>query len=230
MAGDKFEIRPQGPIEPPPTVPVPDFAAMMKLESTSAMLWEETRGLMSRGVLPEVQMALHDKGHKPNDHVHKQVLGLGDVDLVYDDKGDLASAHLDMGHGNSEDAQFRDGHITNDRLNGNYTASYNFDSDGHITSGSATTIAGSSHYYELGANGTVTHSVDIDSIRGDKEYQNTPGHHTYRAIDPDGTTGTLTYDDQLHFQSGQIRTPDGSLFGIRIGPQGKPIMVPEREA
>jgi len=226
---DKFELPPFVPTEPlPQPVTVPDFAAALKEKSASAKLLADACGLIGKGQLPEVEIALR-LPHQPNDHVQKEILGLGKLDLVYDDHGQLASANLDYGHGQKEEADFRNGQIVSDHMQSTLDATYVFDDRGRIASASEIDQTGTKRYFDLAADGSLKRSVETYPDHGGIEIVNAPGNHLVRDWIPGGTQGTLRYDDQLRFQSGQIKSPKG-LWGIRIGPDRKPILVPEREA
>jgi len=226
---DKFELPPRiPPSEAPETITVPDFGASLREKSDRAKLLADACGLIGKGQLPEVEIALR-LPHQPNDRVQEEILSLGKLDLVYDDHGQLASAHLDYGHGQTEDADFRNGQIVNDHMLSSFDANYVFDDQGHIASESEVERTGAQSYFELAADGSLKRSVETYPDHGGIELDNAPGNHVVRDWIPGKTEGTLRYDDKLRFQSGQIKSPT-ALWGVRIGPEGKPILVREREA
>jgi hypothetical protein len=226
---DKFELPPFVPTEPlPQPVTVPDFPAALKEKSARAKFLADDCGLIGKGQLPELEIALR-LPHQPNDHVQKEILGVGKLDLVYDDHGQLASAQLNYGHGQVEIADFRNGQIVSDHTGGPLDATYVFDDKGNIVSESEIDQTGTQRYFELAADGSLKRSVDTYPDKVGIELDNAPGNHLVRDWIPGGAEGTLRYDEKLRFQSGQIKSPDG-LWGIRIGPDGKAILVKEREA
>ncbi len=229
MADDRFEVHPRIQVDEPEPTSVPDFGTALLNETRTAKLLEGARGIVGRGVLPDVQLALKEHDHKPNDHVNKDLPGLGKLELVYDGSGQLASTHMVFTDKTVEDTEYHDGHVVRDHLKSSLDATYTFDDQGHVRTESEATSAGTRSYFELAADGTVTHAIDDLGEQGARELDNKPGHHILRYWATDDSVGTLKYDDALHFKSGQIRTPD-RLFGIRKGPDGIPVIVPEQEA
>jgi hypothetical protein len=225
---DRFEMLPVNPSEGPEPITVPDFGALLRQKNDSAKLLAGACGLIGKGQLPQVEIALHQASHTPNDHVHQEIVGVGKLDMVYDDHGQLASAHLDSGYGHSEDAEFRNGKIVSDHMLSSLDAAYIFDDQGKIASEAEIGVTGTQRYFDLAADGSVTRSVETYGNGGGVEIDNTPGNHVEKDWVPGDVEGKLKYDDQLHFQSGQIKSPNG-LFGIRIGPDGTPIMVREQQ-
>jgi hypothetical protein len=230
MADDKFEIRqiPRSADESFLQTVTPDFGALLQRNSQKANVLIEARGLLAKGVLPEVQVALEDSAHNPNDHVHKQLLGIGQLDLDYDDHGKLASARLDYGHGNTEDAKFVDGHIVENRLRGQFNTDYTFHANGSVASENFQSAANSNQYYEFDEKGNLTLGVESNADHTTTLLDNEPGHHDIVMTGTNGNRATLNYDNNQQFQNGDLRSAT-EIWGLRPGKDGEAEVFPERK-
>ena len=226
MADDKFEIRPQPFREEHFQVATPNFGELLQRDTQNANGLKGADGLLAKGILPDVQMALQETGHKPDDLVHKQLPGVGQLDLTYDDHGKLASAHLDEGQGNSEDAKFVDGHIVENRLQGLFNADFHFNADGTIASEAFAPSSGANEYYEFDKNGNVTLSVESNPDLTSTVLRNEPDDHSVQILGNSGNRATFNFDANQQFQNGEL-TLDGDLYGLRPRKDGGAEATPE---
>jgi len=230
MVNDKFEIRPvQDSSEASFRIATPDFGALLQKENKNATDLLGACGLLATGALPEVQLALQDTAHKPNDHVHQQVAGIGQLEFDYDDHGKLASAHLDYGHGDREDAKFVDGHIVENSIRGQFNSDYTFYANGKVASESFEPVTKANQYYEFDEKGNVTLAIESNPDHSSTLLANEPGHHDIVFTDRTGNRATLNYDNNQQFQDGEIRG-GGVIWDLKHGKSGAAEVFPEREA
>jgi hypothetical protein len=182
---------------PPGQVLIDNYSATLndiqQRVSTQALT---NQGLIARGQLPSVEMALH-QNTPPNAHAFDT--NNPNIQFDWDGQGHLATAKYDYGNGTIETATFKDGKLSTDHLaSKDQDLLFQYDANSHVQH----VEIDHEERYDLSSNGTVTHA---ELLVGDKkEIFNEPDRHSFITRAQIGSTFNYNYSPNGTFLWGSV--------------------------